>query len=119
MVRYIVIYKASIIFYLFLVFPHSVSAGNAIAFTEPVNYSVGVTSSYMAAGRLTNNGNYFLALTNQNSDDVLIFVGNELGNFTGPTNFTPTVGPNSLAIGDFNQVTLSLKMTICRSYIFH
>lgn len=75
----------------------------SLDFTAPVNYNVGNVPTSMAVGTLYRQRSYFLALTTQGSDDVSILIGNATGVFLGPTNYSSTFRPNSLAVGDFNS----------------
>jgi len=78
-------------------------AADPVEFIGPLNYVVGGSPTWMAVGRLKEGGNHFVAATTAGSNDVSIFVGNELGELTGPVTYESNFGPNAVAIGDFND----------------
>jgi hypothetical protein len=53
-------------------------------------------------GDFNNDGNQDLAVTNEESNNVSILLGDGAGNFGPPSNLAVGSGPRSVAIGDFN-----------------
>ncbi len=56
----------------------------------------------IVAADFDGNGTLDLAVAEQNSNRIDIFLGNGTGGFTGPGAFTVGTGPEALAVGDFN-----------------
>jgi hypothetical protein len=77
------------------------------AFTQPAGSPIGVGDfpTALAGGDFNLDGKPDLAVSNSNSDNVTILLGNGSGGFTKPAGAPVGVGdgPNDLAVGDFNR----------------
>lgn len=73
------------------------------SFGPPTIFAVGRSPSSIAVGDFNADGKLDLAVTNSNSGDLSILLGDGTGSFFAPaTNFAVGTNPASVAIGDFN-----------------
>ena len=74
-----------------------------VGFSAATTFAVGSLPISVAVGDFNGDGKQDLAVTNQESDNVSILLGDGAGNFSAPTNFAVGHVPKSVAVGDFND----------------
>ncbi|MBD2703569.1 VCBS repeat-containing protein [Spirosoma sp. BT702] len=79
-------------------------SGRAVAqcFQTTTNYATGFSPRSVAVGDFNSDGKVDLAVSNFNSNNVSVLLGDGLGGFGTPTNFATQTGPQSVAVGDVN-----------------
>ncbi|MEM9244673.1 MAG: DUF4347 domain-containing protein [Cyanobacteria bacterium P01_F01_bin.153] len=77
-------------------------AGVLVSFAARTIATVGTGPGEMAIADLNGDGNPDLAVTNYNSDNVSILLGNGDGTFGAATNIAAGNGPQSVAVGTFD-----------------
>lgn len=78
---------------------------SAISFATAVNYTVGLQPSSVTTADFNGDGFKDLAVTNYNSNNVSILLGNGTGVFGSPTSFGTGTGPQQVVVADFNSDT--------------
>jgi hypothetical protein len=73
-----------------------------VTFAPAVNIPVGIQPTSVAMGDFNRDGKQDLAVTNSNSNNVSILLGDGTGNFSPPANFDVGTFPISVVVGDFN-----------------
>jgi uncharacterized repeat protein (TIGR01451 family) len=66
-------------------------------------YTAGEFPASVAVGDFDRDGNLDLAVANQGSSNVSVFLGNGDGTFQGAVNFAAGTAPFSVAVGDFDR----------------
>ncbi len=79
-----------------------------------VNFGVGVDPSSSVTGDLNDDGNLDVVVTNSNTDNVSILLGNGFGGFAAATFADVGDNPVSAALGDFNNDTF-LDLVVANS----
>jgi Domain of unknown function (DUF4347)/FG-GAP-like repeat/Domain of unknown function (DUF4114)/FG-GAP repeat len=72
------------------------------SFANATNFSVGDSPYSVAVGDFNGDGKLDLAVTNNESDNVSILLGDGTGSFGSATNFSVGDSPYSVVVGDFN-----------------
>ena len=80
----------------------TVDAQPANNFLAAVNFGTGTSPWSVAAGDFNKDGKADLAVTNVNTSDVSVKLGNGDGTFQAAVNYATGSNPESVAIGDFN-----------------
>lgn len=75
--------------------------GQGVGFA-PTEYATGTGPTAVVAADFNGDGKLDLAVANNGSDSVSIFLGNGNGTFGAKTDFATGAGPSGLAVGDFN-----------------
>ena len=76
------------------------------SFGSPTSYFANSFAGTLAAGDFNGDGNLDIAIANYGNGkglDVSVLLGTGDGSFQGPTNFPTRLGPDSIAVGDFNK----------------
>src|SRR6266851_2435330 len=74
----------------------------AVSFEEARNFEVGSRPLSVAVGDFNGDGVQDLVVSNRNSNNVSVFLGNGDGTFQAARNFNAGSTPSSVAVGDFN-----------------
>ena len=87
-------------------FTLTVQSGTACAyppsFTSAPDLAVGSSPLHTAVGDFNNDGKQDLLVSNQNSHNVSVRLGDGAGNFTGAADVPASQSPRWIAVGDFN-----------------
>ena len=74
-----------------------------LSFIEAADLDAGDSPGSVVVGDFNGDGQQDLAVTNSDSNNVSVFLGNGPGSFSAATNFSAGTGPTSVAVGDFNS----------------
>jgi hypothetical protein len=76
--------------------------GQTLSFRPAVNYPTGELPISLAVGDFNGDDVPDLVVTNGNSDDISVYLGNGDGTFQASQTFGVGSYPRSVAVGDFN-----------------
>jgi FG-GAP-like repeat len=75
---------------------------NAVSFSSPTKYPVGVRPVAVATGDFNGDGDADIAVANSGSNDISILLSNEDGNFQQAISYNVGQSPVYMTVGDFN-----------------